>query len=632
LTTHTVRLKKEVHHLLWPSIALTCLGLYGFFSHQVEIYGLLRPEWLIQFAIFGGIPVLASLGLGMEFQYHTLGMSLAQPVERREIWFAKFSVMIFAVLPPLLLFVLDERLSLGFDHDRWLLIIGWLMVTVMSAFLWTMIAHSTIGGFALNAGANGILFMSLNLGADYLRQHDLPALSVTVVIAAIVIVYAAVMGFLGRRMFVSYQAVSGMQVGEASLPGAGLIPAFVSDWLRCRPNTPILNLVRREFRLLRLVWPLTLLSVACWTCLVTFRVIPVDPAHDYRSLPLIALTVMISILIALLCGSLSLGEEKSWGTHDWQLTLPAPPSLQWFVKLAIAMFISLFCGALLPMGVLLAAQSTAGMGHAFLPIDFMWMWFAVMAIITLAAFWSACLVKGTVRAALLAFPVCMVIFAAGELGQWLASNIQLLFPFPFSGIIQWMGPMRAGAVSRVLDAYRWDEKVLFGGAGAVLVGIALVQSHRLFRSQNSDSPRQIVRSLVPMFLSLFIASFALAMSFYFAWNTRDLKVRMQREIGLAIEHASLVGNGSSRPLQITGDQLSAGLPLSPNSKQWLSGATAIIAREDVRVDIWGAWLNWTPQMRPYSAVLKLRDGSSCYLALHQIPKNPKYGSLMFQCD
>jgi len=40
----------------------------------------------------------------------------------------------------------------------------------------------------------------------------------------------------------------------------------LAAWFRCRPTGAVLNLIRKEFRLLRPVWLISLLAALGWAC------------------------------------------------------------------------------------------------------------------------------------------------------------------------------------------------------------------------------------------------------------------------------------------------------------------------------------------------------------------------------
>ena len=133
---------------------------------------------------------------------------------------------------------------------------------------------------------------------------------------------------------------------------------------------------------------------------------------------------------AVLAGCLSLGEERSSGTHAWHLTLPVSARQQWLTKLLVALVGGVLCAVVLPAVLLLASQSLTG-----LPLgpDFKWgiqpinwpVTFATIfltCMVSLPSFWCACTVKGTVRAALWVIPVMAGLVAVGGLGGWAASK------------------------------------------------------------------------------------------------------------------------------------------------------------------------------------------------------------------
>src|SRR4051812_33653679 len=168
MTAQSVRMMKEVRLLIWPwlAVTVTAASVLAFAALSADLRGYQEvTSMLCQIGIFAGLPLLAALSLGAEFQYNTVGLNFAQPIERSEIWRAKFTLTVLALLPPGVLFVASQRLSAHFDRNSWLMLIGWLIVTAAAAFPWTLIARSTVGGFALNAGSSTIAFMTITFAA-----------------------------------------------------------------------------------------------------------------------------------------------------------------------------------------------------------------------------------------------------------------------------------------------------------------------------------------------------------------------------------------------------------------------------------------------------------------------------------
>src|SRR5271169_5130273 len=98
MTAKTMRLFKEARPLILPWCAVTAAALLPLVK---------RHEFTTSISLIGfwaGIPLLAALPLGIEFQHRTLSILLAQPVGRMEIWREKLSVTVIAVLSAALVF------------------------------------------------------------------------------------------------------------------------------------------------------------------------------------------------------------------------------------------------------------------------------------------------------------------------------------------------------------------------------------------------------------------------------------------------------------------------------------------------------------------------------------------------
>src|ERR1051326_1612243 len=209
-----------------------------------------------------------SLPLGSEFQYRTLAMHFAQPVDREKLWRQKFLITIAAVAPLSIIYCIAIGMHSGWPLS--LMDVSWIVVTTAGAIPFTLIARTTVGGMVLNvAGGTAVTFS----WSHYERYGQIP-LAWMWTLGIALIAYSFGMIWLGHRMFLRFQAVDGMQAGEGFVPGARLIPQAVSEWFRCRPRQPYLNLVRREFHLMRSLWPLIVLNLIAWIFLVVFRQLP----------------------------------------------------------------------------------------------------------------------------------------------------------------------------------------------------------------------------------------------------------------------------------------------------------------------------------------------------------------------
>jgi hypothetical protein len=275
------------------------------------------------------------------------------------------------------------------------------------------------------------------------------------------------------------------------------------------------------------------------------------------------------------------------------------------------------------MSVLLAAGRYHGDVGSYLSSDLVWLWPLQIAGITFAAFWSACLMKGTVRAALLTFPACLIVFSAGPIGQWLPSLVPVQTKHFVDWLISVLGPVESGrAVARIAASLGfWDEKIFAIPAG-LLFAIALIQSHRLFREPSDDSKLRVVRYLSPMFIALLICSLTVAFFIQFVRQAFPAQERLAREIDSAIEKVILTRPEVSTPLHINAEELAKTSSLSPEARHWLADSTMVIVPRPSFLMAPAPWeFNFgffdfsrdREPAQPYSAVVRFA-GSSCSIS------------------
>src|SRR5260370_6795748 len=159
--------------------------------------------------------------------------------------------------------------------------------------------------------------------------------------------------WLGGRKLARLQVAGGWEGDNLLMAGSSVMPDALAGLLRCRPTGAVLNLIRKELRLLRPLWLISFLSLVYLTALTLFRFLHLrDSAAPFPEGAYVLLyipVILSSPLIAILAGSLSLWEEKTSGTQSWQMTLPVSARRQWMIKLFIAVFTGLVCAVLLPV-------------------------------------------------------------------------------------------------------------------------------------------------------------------------------------------------------------------------------------------------------------------------------------------
>jgi ABC-type transport system involved in multi-copper enzyme maturation permease subunit len=609
-------MKKDARHLLMPWALLVSAALLSFVRLPAGNTPLVPVDfsWLIPLVAFLGIPLLAAMIFGDEFQHRTFALLLTQPVERRRIWAAKLLLSAIAVaIPTLVLWMASS--DQGRDYRAVVLL--WAALTVVSTPFWTMLTRFTLGAMVLNIGANSMFWMLFEYCRQYFADNARALHALPWVSGAVLVLYGGAVLAMGRRMMEHYQATDGAVPADFALPGSQALPDFFVDAFRARPKGAWLNLVRREFWLLRLVWFLGTACAAGWA--IVIRVLHVPTSGPNAALIACLLLYGLGIVTALLAGTLSLGEEKSWGTHAWHMTLPLSATTQWLTKLGVALFSSIVAAALMPTGVI------ALLGRNF-AVDFRFpAWLAVLeaALLTLAGFWCASIVKGTVRAIVWVFPLLIgmgMSFALGnELFQWLgAEAVQRL-------IFRFLNPALSPSFIAVL--YRFDLLLLWLSTGffVALSATALVQSRRRFALETAERKLPLLAAAVPL-LSITLLGGVLA----HVPTTVEFAIYRNSDIFLADNfHAvnafekALPEAEQAKPQHISSRQFDAALDATGSHNRWLRGASISVTptpglewnEDQYRPGmLWRLILRKEMSMQPYTAELVLASGKHCAIS------------------
>ncbi|HEV2022364.1 MAG TPA: ABC transporter permease subunit, partial [Terriglobales bacterium] len=267
MTAKTTRILKEARPLLWPWCAVTLAGALPLVLRQSDPI-LLGSNILEISLVFTGVGILllATLSLGNEFQHRTLSLLLSQPVSRMEIWGEKMSVTLVAVLSAAMVVCYGWRSALQEEPKLWVFGGALVITTIASATFWTLIARSTLGGLVLSCMVPYfIVIVAWATLPERIREtgdFSLPAAIPVVSIATFALLcYAGVMLWLGRRTLARFQVTGGMAGDDLLMAVPGVMPEALAGLFRCRPTGPFLNLIRKELRLLRPLWLLTLLVV-----------------------------------------------------------------------------------------------------------------------------------------------------------------------------------------------------------------------------------------------------------------------------------------------------------------------------------------------------------------------------------
>ncbi|HEV2352300.1 MAG TPA: PHB depolymerase family esterase [Terriglobia bacterium] len=534
MNAKTTRLLKEARLLFWPWCAVILLSALPLFHIN---HGLSDISVVLGCL---GIPMLAVLSLGNEFHHHTFSLLFTQPVSRMEIWSEKMSVTLLAALSAALVLFYCWRTSFQHDPKLWVLAGVYLLASVLSATFWTLFAKSPVGGFLLNAIFPWAVFLAYS---NEVLEPDSPAVRSATslwIVAFVALCYAGVMLWLGRRKLERFQVTGGMAGDDLLMAGPSVMPEAVAGWFRCRPTGPFLNLIRKELRLLRPIWLITPLSLVYLTGLTMFRfkffLESAAPPPEGIQLALFTPVILFTPLIAILAGSLSLWQERTSGTQSWYLTLPISSRRQWFIKLLMAVFTGLVCAVLLPVLVMVILgfifgspfmfvdQAMGGLivfGGSIFGLPVMLVGHAIPGllltalVLTLASFWCACAVKGTVSAALLFAPAVSAVLYASDWGGRIAPTLTHFLvskfdPFMHDRIINAILNLQFLAMSLIPLPI---ERAYFFVVTLLLVPtllLAVLQSHRLFREPARDSVLSVIRNLLPLAVTAFLSVFCWA--------------------------------------------------------------------------------------------------------------------------
>jgi hypothetical protein len=616
MTVKTTRILKEARSLFWPWCVVILAGVLPLLqeSHFAPKAGgsILGPwNWIEPISFLGfilGIPLLATLSVGNEFQHGTLPLLLSQPISRMEIWKEKLSVTLVAVLSALSVFCYAWRSSLQEDPELWVIAGAFLIAITASATFWTLFARSMLGGLALN-GVNSLIPLALHERPDWTPKTMTARSLATFALLS----YAGVMLWLGRRRLAQFEVTGGMVGDDLLMAGADAIPGAGAGWLRSRPTSPFLNLIRKEFCLLRPVWLISLLAVPVWIGL---------PLLGYTvergSAPAVIMVLAFTPLIAVLAGTMSLGEERSRGTHSWHMTLPVSAVRQWLIKLVMAMFTGLVCAALLPVSALLADKSIFGLPLMSLTLTVGMRWLLVVALLSFASFWCACAVKGTVHAALWVFPGLIALFLAAAFGEEVARRVMDFVVSRFNFFANF-GFTNAVSNVRLIDTAE-NPMLLVALLFPVLV-FAAIQSRLLFRKQLQDSPLLVLRRLLPLAVTAFLSSLLLVAPCAFIDHGKQQMWILFRETHEAIERVQTgaANREATHPLQLTLEHLINAAPLSENTQRWLRNSRIEVGRDQPHPG--GRYccggnsrsITFAPDTETFSylAIIHMASGSEC---------------------
>lgn len=595
MSASMVRLHKEARALFWPWFAvMTCGALPALVSTS-------STRKLNLLAFFVGVPLLAALSLGNEFHQRTITLWLTQPASRLRLWSEKMAVVAVAVLSAALLagtvtFTFTWP-HLGFTYRAAAFLC--ILAATAAAPYWTLASRSSLGGFVVIGCHLAAAFWTAKdiADADSLSWGPgpgLPSVAITAVFVA-AIAYSTLTTCLSARKLARLQLTGGSEDGDLLASGPEVMSRAWVRWFRFRPHGVTRNLLRKEFRLLQPYALFSLVILGYLAIVTVLRVvvvfpIPIPDEHAVALRFLVEWVVFATlgssfILLFVFAGILSLGEERSRGTHAWHMVLPVSPLRQWLAKLVVAMLAGFAGAVLLPLLVIVGIGTFFGSPYMFVNLRELRDWMIVVPVMTFAGFWCACAASGMVRAALWVAIAPMIVFFARPAGTRIGESL-----------VKTTGTLRDLLVARLhlsplassslIDAGRANILWLF--VPAVLVGVA--QSYRLFRLQPRDDVPWMLRCLaLPVVVTVLWCTIASAGFLSSRWEPLE-------ETRTALDRL----HPGAANLQLNSQELRQNSSLSPLTQQWLDGARITIAAD-------------RSQLPGYLAIIHLAGGTDCRL-------------------
>jgi hypothetical protein len=546
-------------------------GILSLFNLQ-RLPGGIEPDVLAGFGFCIGVPLLATLSFGNEFQFGTFSSLLSQPIERSRIWREKSVVIVGVVLSTAIAYGFGAR-RMGWQMQDIAIPGLWLMVTVSSSAFWTLMARSTIGGLVLN----GLQSMALVLiWVPQLNKYQADARpQLLLAIVAFSVVYSAVMLYLGRRKLLGFQVTG--TAPEVSLLVRDWSPNPIRRLLRCTSSGVTLNLVRKELHFLWPLAPLTLIAVA-----ILLAIIPLRFVFGYEGwivTTAISTTLIHGILVALLAGVLSLGEERTLGLHVWNMTQPVSVRLQWIVKLVTAVVASaassgvVILTAYLFFGAAFFRESTFEQDGGMMVL-------ALFPLLTFAALWCATGVYGTIRAAFWCIPAVAAVLAVYDLGmsagmsrsavELVRTLTEAVHPFPFSSQFE--------VFSSNLMAWRRSFVLPALWVTVWLLPVAAIQSYRLFRSEVRGGMRPLIRKTIFLAAVGFVSGFLQIVPAAANGTMHNNTVRALMEIarGVSAMEIDPTAASSEAGYAVSLETLPNAAALSDRTRSWFASDTVTI--------------------------------------------------------
>jgi ABC-type transport system involved in multi-copper enzyme maturation permease subunit len=471
---------KEVRALL-PAFAATLVTIGLAAGADVHF----RVRLILLLLCFGSI-ALGSISIGHEYSHRTLTLLLAQPRRRGELLMAKAAVlvpMVVAIAVAAALALPRNFIAASGGDVHALLVLAPLCALCLAPLL-SMLCRSALAAMVFTVAIPGV-FMALGEVMGFLLHGSTDPRAVDAYRLAFVWRGLSIVCAGGAAatwlVFNRLQAIEGH--GELEAP----------RWLRRQPaarqvrrvHSPWASLFRKELRLQQLSFVVVALYLAGAMAAQALEVY----APDFPRVPVEALSLMYSGLLAVLIGAVASAEERQLGTLPSQLLQPVAPWKQWAVKAGTAIGLTLLLAIALPILV----NQLIGSPEADLPtIRFIKRTLLPMTILTSLSLYVSSLSSSGVRAMVAALPVIIVTGLSGMIMSDFATRVvHRAYP------LRWTAPDTREVITARAARLNWMSSLTDAAIIAGLLTLAATAVWLAFQNHRriDRSPRAVVVQL-----------------------------------------------------------------------------------------------------------------------------------------
>lgn len=315
--------------------------------------------------LFFGITILSVSSFGREFSQGTFLSLLSQPIERREIWRIKITVLfVGAVLIFAVCYAssaLRLHLALADSDSIWranvVLIrddfrtamlgsVAVLLIALTSGLWTTLLLRQITTALWVSVLTPVALLTLIAIVMTQMFASASDAANETVIYCAVGIYFVSTF-WLSRRLFYRAQDV-GWSGGVITLPEWKWFGATSGAANLPRKRKPIFALLKKEFQLqqVSLIGAAGLfalhLGVIAWRGVHTFE-------KDSAGEVLTSIFWMLWLIIPVVIGCMAVAEERKLGVMEGQLCLPVSRRLQFIVKGFLVLMVGILLGGAMPI-------------------------------------------------------------------------------------------------------------------------------------------------------------------------------------------------------------------------------------------------------------------------------------------